>query len=264
MAYLDNAERTPLIMPHIPPRHPPQAPEVLRERWRSLSESSGWAYPSDWPKASVDALCEALVEGRGPWDAAERLGQERGASGVGLPETLADIDALTTLVPAALAEQLRRGVSLGWSEQATAQQTEIIDPMTGLAILGYLQVRLEEVYRAGAAAGVPVNESHALVMVSVDTQGHALGRRLPMVIVADGIRAVFDGGESLAVLSDWVIAVLCERERRLPRRVALAQSTAKRLLNSDELVGEVSVRSWIEPLPPTVGMATQLVANLSR
>lgn len=87
---------------------------------------------------------------------------------------------------------------------------------------------------------------------------------MPMVIVADGLRAVFDGGESLAVLSDWVIAVLCERERWLPRRVALAQSTAKRLLGSDDLVGDVQVRSWIEPLPSTVGMATQLVANLSR
>ncbi len=251
-------------MPLIPPRQPPQPPESLREKWRSLSESAGWSYPSDWLKASVDALCEALVEGRVPWDAAERLGRERGAAGVGLPETLADIDALTTLVTTDLAEQLRRAVSLGWSEQATAPQVEIIDPMTGLAILGYLQVRLEEVYRAGAAAGIPVNESHALVMVSVDTQGHALGRRLPMVIVADGLRAVFDGGESLAVLSDWVIAVLCERERRLPRRVALAQSTAKRLLSSDDLVGDVQVRSWIEPLPSTVGMATQLVANLSR
>lgn len=251
-------------MPLIPPRQPPQTPESLRDRWRSLSESAGWAYPSDWPGASVDALCEALVEGREPWDAAERLGRDRQAAGVGLPETLADIDALATLVPADLAEQLRRGVSLGWSEQATAPQAEIIDPLTGLASLGYLQVRLEEVYRAGAAAGVPVTDSHALVMVRVDTQEHALGRRLPMVIVADGLRVVFDGGESLAVLSDWVIAVLCERERRLPRRVAVAQSTAERLLGSDDLVGDVEVRSWIEPLPSTVGMATQLVANLSR
>lgn len=246
--------------------NPPQRPssDGLRNEWRERSSAAGWAYPSDWRRESVQALCEALIDGRDPWDSAERLGRDRASAAVGLAETLADIDALATLVPTDRTEQLRRAVSLGWSEVATAPQVGIVDPMTGLASLGYLQVRLDEVYRGSDAAGVPVLSSHALVVVRVQAEAHGLGRRLPMVIVADGMRTVFDAGQTLSVLSDSVMTVLCERDPKLPRRAALAQTIAQRLVDDDEQPGPVAVRSWIEALPPTVAMAAELLTDLSR
>ncbi|WP_051267134.1 hypothetical protein [Nakamurella lactea] len=238
--------------------------EALREQWQVLSSELGWAYASDWQQDSVDALCEAMVELRDPWDAAERLGRDRAAAGVGLAETLSDIDALTTLVPDDNAEQLRRAVSLGWSEVATAPQVSLIDPMTGLVSLGYLQLRLGEVYRAGAGMGRPVGASHALVIVRIRSTQTGLGRRLPMVVVADALRSVFDAGETLALLSDSVIAVLCRRDQRLPARAGLAQTLGQRMLDRDELAGPVSVAGWIEPLPGSVALATAMLADLSR
>ncbi len=239
------------------------AGSLLRERWRALA-AAGWAYPSDWHVESVDAVCEALADRRDPWDAAERLGRDRATAAVGLPETLADIDALTAIVAAPLAEQLRRAVSLGWSAVATAPPVTIVDPMTGLASAGYLQVRLGELYRAAAASEVPASQSHALVMIRVVTGVQGLGRRLPMVIVADALRAVFDGGETLAVLSDSMITVLTERTPRLARRVALARQTAQRLLHSDEQAAPARVRAWIESLPPTAATAVDLLGDLGR
>lgn len=247
-------------------RNPPQiwSSDGLRDEWRLLSSATGWAYPSDWRRESVQALCEALIDGRDPWDAAERLGRDRAAAAVGLAETLADIDALATLVPVDRTEQLRRAVSLGWSEVATAPQVGIVDPTTGLASLGYLQVRLDEVYRGSESAGRPVIFSHALVVVRVRADVHGLGRRLPMVIVANAMRAVFDAGQTLSVLSDSVMTVLCQRDDKLPRRAALAQSIAQRSVDDDEQAGPVLVRSWIEALPATAAMATELLSDLSR
>lgn len=237
---------------------------LLREQWRSLAAVGGWAYPSDWHLESVDAVCEALADSRDPWDAAERLGRDRATAAVGLPEALADIDALTSIVPAPLAEPLRRAVSLGWSAVATAPPVSIVDPMTGLASAGYLQVRLGEIYRAAAASEVAASQSHALVMIQVATGVQGLGRRLPMVIVADALRAVFDGGETLAVLSDSMIVVLTERTGRLARRVALGRQTAQRLLHTDEQAGSARVRAWIESLPPTAAAAADLLGDLGR
>ncbi|MDQ6659131.1 MAG: hypothetical protein M3Z00_13075 [Actinomycetota bacterium] len=236
----------------------------LRNEWRERSSAAGWAYQSDWRRESVDSLCEALTDGRDPWDAAERLGRDRAGAAVGLAETLADIDALATLVPIDRTEQLRRAVSLGWSEVATAPQVGIVDPMTGLASLGYLQVRLDEVYRGSESTGAPVLSTHALVVVRVRAGAPGIGRRLPMVIVANGMRTVFDAGETLSVLSDSVMTVLTEQEPKLPRKAALAQTIAQRLVDADEQAGQVAVRSWIEALPPTASMAAELLTDLSR
>jgi hypothetical protein len=238
--------------------------EALRERWRLLSTEVSWAYASDWAQDSVDALCEALVDGRDPWAAAERLGRDRAAAAVGLAETLSDVDALTTLVHEDQAEQLRRAVSLGWSEVATAPQVSLVDPMTGLVSQGYLQLRLGEIYRAGAETCAPVTGTHALVIVRISSHHVGLRRRLPMVLVADALRGVFDAGQTLALLSDSVIAVLTERDARLPARAALAQALSQRLVDRDELAGPVSIACWIEPLPGSGALATEMLADLSR
>lgn len=236
----------------------------LRDRWRALSTQAGWGYPSDWQRESVDALCEAIVDGRSPWDAAERLGGERAAAAVSMPQTLADIDLLAGLVDQHWGESLRRAVSLGWSERAIAPPAGIIDPLTGLTGLGYLQVRLGEVYRAAGATGTEVGDSHALVLLRLDLAADGLGRRLPLVLVAESLRSVFDGGETLSVLSDAVAVVLCDRDGRVAQRAELARRFARRLLEGDRWTRSVGVGAWVERLPSTVEQASAMLGDLSR
>lgn len=236
----------------------------LRDRWRALSTQAGWGYPSDWQRESVDAVCEALIDGRSPWDAAERLGGERAAAAVSMPQTLADIDVLAGLVEPRWGEELRRAVSLGWSERAIAPPAGIVDPLTGLTGLGYLQVRLGEVYRGAAAAGTPVGDSHALVLFRLELAVDGLGRRLPLVLVGESLRSVFDGGETLTVLSDAVAAVLCDRDDRVAQRAELARRFAQRLLNGDRWTRSVTVSAWVERLPATAEQASSMLVDLSR
>lgn len=235
----------------------------LRATWRARTDVIGWAYPADWHHESVDALCEALVEQRDPWPAAERLGRTRAAAAIGLAETLADVDALAEAAPGSI-EQIRRAVSLGWSEVATAPQLVLVDPMTGLMSQGYLQFRLGEVYRAALARGTAVPGTHALLVCRVATSATGLGRRLPLVIVSEGIRGIFDAGETLAILSDAVMVVLCERTDSLARRAALARTLTQRLLDSDAQADPAAVRIWIEALPATSQLAGQLLTDLGR
>lgn len=236
----------------------------LRDRWRALSNDAGWGYPSDWQRESVDALCEAIVEGRSPWEAAERLGADRAAAAVSMPQTLADIDILTDLVDQQWGESLRRAVSLGWSERAIAPPAGIVDPLTGLTGLGYLQVRLAEVYRAAAVDGTDVGDSHALVLLRLDLAVDGLGRRLPLVLVAEALRSVFGGGETLSVLSDAVAVVLCERDGRVAQRAEVARRFARRLLEGDRWTRSVGVGAWVERLPATVEQASAVLVDLSR
>lgn len=236
----------------------------LRDRWCALSTQAGWGYPSDWQRESVDAVCEAIVEGRSPWDAAERLGGERAAAAVSMPQTLTDIDVLVGLVDQRWGDSLRRAVSLGWSERAIAPPAGIVDPLTALTGLGYLQVRLGEVYRGAATTGTPIGDSHALVLFRLDLATGGLGRRLPLVLVAESLRSVFDGGETLTVLSDAVAVVLCDRDDRVAQRAELARRFAQRLLVGDRWTRSVTVSAWVERLPATLEQASTMLVDLSR
>ncbi|MCZ2265173.1 hypothetical protein IRJ14_21610, partial [Isoptericola sp. QY 916] len=77
------------------PEHdaPEHVPDVL-DRWRATSLAEVWLRPDDWYHPAVDALVEAFDEGRSPHAAAHRLGAARGRAGVGLGETLDDVECL--------------------------------------------------------------------------------------------------------------------------------------------------------------------------
>ncbi|NNG36297.1 hypothetical protein [Nakamurella aerolata] len=237
---------------------------TLREHWRARTERASWAYPSDWHCEAVDALCEAVSDQADIWEPGVRLGQDRASAAVGLAETLADVDILTELIADEHAEPLRRAVSLGWSERATAPAAAIVDPLTGLACHAYLQERLGEVYRAADAGGEPANDSFALVVFRISVPTAGLARRLPMVLVADAVRAIFDAGETLALLGDSTVVVLARRTLPLARRIRIAHRQAQQRIERDEQVPGAAVHSWTESLPATVELARALLTDLSR
>jgi len=255
---------------------------ALRARWRTASLAAGWRFPSDWALPEVDAVCAAvIVTGRA--ESAEiafaGLARARAAAGAGLAETLTDLAALHAVLdhPAdgfvlpdvdATPARLLRTTALAWADVATDQlaHTEVTDPLTGLPTAAYLRTRLEEVYRGAAREEHPAADDQVLIVVSLDfSAAGGFGRLTGMILVADALRAVFDGGESVASLGPSVVAALAPKDEKLASHgVALRRALNDRL-SVDPQLSEVGMpRVSAVRLPATHEMACDLLATLAR
>lgn len=241
------------------------AQQALRVEWAARSLDSAWAFPSDWSTPAVEALCEAIVARADVFPAAERLGQARAAAGIGLGETLADIDQLAALVPARHAEPMRRAVSLGWADGSCGPTGHVFDPLTGLVSQEYLELRLGELYQAAAAEGLVVSDHHALVVVRLELPTtRPWDRVLPMILVGECLRTVFDAGETLARLGEPMVAVLVPRGPGLPARVRLLSDLVERRVTRAADAPPAPARVWIESLPADHQSAKWLLDDLGR
>ena len=243
----------------------PGSAASLQEQWAARSLADAWAFPSDWDAPAVEAVCEAIVADQDVVEAAARLGRARADAGVSLGEALADIDQLAGLVPARHAETLRRALSLGWADGVSGLATTILDPLTGLASREYLQQRLAEVYSACAARGRRVPEEYALVVVRLDLIDRGMWERvLPMIVVGECLRVVFDAGETLARLGEPMAVALVARGDTLVRRVQLVSSLVDTRLSADPSAANSGPQIWIEPMPDDFQSACWLLAELGR
>lgn len=263
---------------------------ALRSRWRTASIASGWRFPTDWAVAEVDLVCEAMLthtEGESTGaandtavhDALAKLAKARALAGSGLGETLQDVAALHAVLsvpehrdgmvaadPDAMPARLLRVTAVAWSDVLVRQlaHTEACDGLTGLANAAYLRARLREVYREAEVLGQNARSRHVLVVVSPDlTATTGWSRLAAMVLLADVLRAVFDGGQTLATVGPATMLVLAERDGRLSQRVATARWVAADRLGVDpqlRAIGPPSV--WLEKLPPTHAGACRLVTEL--
>lgn len=256
---------------------------ALRARWRTASIASGWRFPADWTVAEVDQVCEAVLAAGGSdedWeDALVRLGRARALAGSSLGETLQDVAALHAVLsgpehrdgmvsadPDALPARLLRLTALAWSDVLVRQlaHSEASDGLTGLANAAYLRARLREVYREAAAAGVAARGRYVLVVVAPELTGTSGWSRLAaMVLLADVLRAVWDGGQTLATIGPNTMVVLAERDDRLSERVAATRWVAARRLAIDPQLRSIGPPSvWLETLPASHAAACRLVTEL--
>jgi hypothetical protein len=265
---------------------------TLCRRWRAASLLAGWTVPGDWWVPAVEAVAEAVSDGRDPAPACGRLGRARADAGVGLDEAFADLAALHSVLgpggagglphagPARGAEARPQGpdplpagpftaLALGWAEVACAPGASAgcDDPLTGLATAEYLRSRLGEVYREAERRGLPAGSDSALVVtdpgpggappVGVPVELARIGRELT---TAESVRAVFSGGETLCGAPAGRVIALVSRGPELPPRLAVL----RRLL-ADRLAAPVRpARVWVEGLPPTLDAARRLVDELGR
>ncbi len=208
-------------------------------------------------------------------DPLAELGRARALSGAGLDETLTDVAALHAVLsdprllaanPDAVPARLLRMTALAWADVSTAEiaRCEDRESLTGLSTSAYLRTRLGEIYRQAARDERPVG--HVLLTVSIDLSA-VIGwsRLMAMVLAADVLRQVFDGGESLALLGPSVAVVLTERDPDLATRIAEAERMlAKRLSVDPQLhtLGPIDLRLY--RLPGTHGQACELIESLSR
>jgi hypothetical protein len=236
----------------------------------------GWAFPQDWWVPAVDAVAEALCDGRDPAAACAQLGRSRAGAAVGLAEAMDDLAALYAAytgpdprscgripVGPAVPSGMVQALALGWAEVA-ADPTRggcCEDPMTGLAVPGYLRVRLGEVYRGGQLTGIPVPATHALVVVEVPPASGWLVQASRSLVVAQCLQATFAGGETLCAVGPCRALALVARDGGLAARAA----TLLRLVVAEvELPAGQVPRVWVEGLPGTLAAAHRLVAELAR
>jgi hypothetical protein len=259
----------------------PDAFHQLRSQWRTASLTSGWPFPNDWALAEVDLVCETLLAGVDPASALARLARARASAGSGLGETLQDLAALHAVLtvptirdglvaadPDAVPARLLRITALAWADVLVRQlaHAEVADGLTGLSSPAYLRARLREIYRESAAAGAPAGSRYVLVVVAPELRGiEGWSRLAAMVLLADVLSAVFDGGQTLAALGPATIAVLAERDGRLADRTASARwLAAERLRVDPQLRGIGAPPVWLEQLPGTHPAACRVLTDLTR
>ena len=211
----------------------------------------------------LDAVSAADVIG-----ACTVVGRDVARDGAALGEALSGLRATYHLVlgsPPAF--EATEALSVAWSE-ATLQYLHDLsceDPLTGLASLAHVRTRLDEIYREADLTDVGVPRSHALVIVELSFRGptsvpgHHFTRAMRLVQVAEALRAVYSGGQTLGRLGlDRAVAVV-------PRTTDLGMTVALlRDFLSDLDLGTTDVRVWIEGLPVSGDSATRLLDDLAR
>jgi hypothetical protein len=258
-----------------------QALRALRAKWRTASIAAGWRFPSDWGLPEVDAVCSSAVHQADLSAALGSLGRARAESGAGLEETLTDLAALHAVLthegdhdgliapdPDAAPTPLVRATALAWAEASCGElrNAENTESLTSLVTHAYLRTRVGEVYRQAERAQVPVARTHSLLVVTVDLSTvTGWSRLMAMVLVADVLREVFDGGESVAVLGPSVAVVLAEREPAFGDRVLNAGwLITERLAVDPQLSDGRRPCLRLEHLPDTEDAARRLLQRISR
>jgi hypothetical protein len=253
---------------------------VLRSRWRTASIAAGWRFPSDWGVPEVDAVCLSALHRDDLAGALSSLGRARAQAGAGLNETLTDLAALHAVLttdtrdgliapdPDAAPTQLVQAAALAWAEATFGdlRSAEATDNLTNMSTQAYLRPRLGEVYRQAERVGLPAAETHALLVVTVDLSAvTGWSRLMAMVLVADALREVFDGGESIALLGPSVAVVLSERDLGFGDRVLNAGwLITERLKVDPQLKPFRRPVLRLERLPATEEEARDLLKSISR
>src|SRR4051794_17997091 len=160
-----------------------------------------------------EGVGDALLGGAGPNDhsvdviaACTVVGRDVARDGAALGEALSGLRTTYHMVlGTAPAFEATEALSVAWSD-ATLEYLHGLsceDPLTGLASLAHVRTRLDEIYREAELTDVGVTSSHALVIVELrfrgptDVPGHHFTRAMRLVQVAEAMRAVFSGGQTL-------------------------------------------------------------------
>ncbi|MGI8900071.1 MAG: hypothetical protein ACR2HA_03925 [Nocardioides sp.] len=227
-------------------------PEAVRQQLPMRFEAVGEALVSD---GDVSAACSVV-------------GRDVARDGAALGEALSGLRTTYHLVlGSAPGFDAAEALSVAWSEATLEYLHDLSceDPMTGLTSLAHVRTRLAELYRDAELTDVPMRESNALVVVEVSFRrhdsfaDHHFTRALRLVQVAEAMRSVYSGGQTIGRLGLNRAVAVVERDRDLGQSVSLLREFL-----ADLDLGASDVRVWIEGLPPTAESATRLLDELAR
>lgn len=242
-----------------------------RRRTMTGGDASGRELAEDVRRslpARFEAVGEALASATDVRPACAVVGRDVARDGAALGEALDGLRTTFDLVAGTDPDFAAvEALSVAWSE-ATLEFLHGLsceDPLTGMASLAHVRTRLGEVYREHAAVGSSVTAQHALVVVEMSAAAahrrtdHQFTRALHLVQVAEAMRAVFPGGETIGRLGTDRAAAVVRRNAQLGGAVALLRE-----LLTDLDLGATAVRVWIEGLPTTPDSARRLLDDLAR
>jgi GGDEF domain-containing protein len=156
-------------------------------------------------------------------------------------------------------------LSVAWSEATLEFLHELSceDPLTGLASFSHLRTRVAELYREAECSGVSITATHALVVVDVvgapaEGAGAPFTRALRLAAVAEALRALFGGEETIARAGPDRILVLVRRAVELGETLEIARD-----LFSDLDLPDLP-RTWIEGLPARSDLGVRVLSELAR
>jgi hypothetical protein len=242
--------------PPVPPhRRPSDAdPGDRISAWYAASRRRLGVSEDEWYSPAVERLLDALACDEPLAPAVAELGNARGSAGFDLRETVSDLVALAEVLPADEADRLHDlGTTAALSSWADAfidrvHSPACVDSLTGLVTLGYLRIRIEEVYRECEQRGVTASEAYALLVAPVPPRSVSPFVRLAGRIEAARIvRARFPGGETAAYTDPDLLLVLAPMDARIGRRTEALEND---LAAQRSLRPLPSPRCRIEPLAP--------------
>ena len=195
------------------------------------------------------------------------VGRALARDGASLGEALSGLcTTYTALAGRAPDFEATEALAVAWSEATLDYLHDVCceDPLTGLASLPHLRSRLVEIYREAEREGGSVNRTHALVVVDGGRRGTSTApgavftSALWLAALAESIRAVFPGEETIARIGSDRVAVLVRRTPALGARL----ESLRALLQER---GVHTPRSlWIEGLPDRSALAGSLLSELAR
>jgi GGDEF domain-containing protein len=216
-----------------------------------------------------EPVADALVADGDLGAACTEVGRDAARDGASLGEALSGLRSTYRLVTGGTPGfEAGEALSVAWSEATLEHLHQISceDPLTGLTSLAHVRTRLAELYRESELTDVSVQRSHALVIVELRFRSGSLApadrvftRALRLVQVAEALRAVYSGGQTIGRLGmERAVAVV-------PRTVDLGVSVALlRDFLGDLDLGGADTRVWIEGLPAAAESATRLLDDLAR
>ena len=153
-----------------------------------------------------------------------------------------------------------RAAALAWVEKALLHQVDVSceHPLTSLSTVPHVRSRLGDVYRGAERAGARAADTHVLVVVELPRidHGNQLEESLHALEVAETMRAVFAGDETIAQMSTRRFVALAERAHADAVTISLLAALLERTVGH---TGQT--RLWVEQLPGSSdGIATLLAA----
>ena len=213
-----------------------------------------------------EPLADALRYNGAVIAAAHEIGRLTAGDGASLDDVLTDVALTFQCVPGAGEPgfEVVRAVSTAWADASLRflHAVSCEDPLTGLASMAHLRSKLLENYREQARCG-ETTASHALVVVELDptwVPASHFDRVLRLVDIAECMRRVYDGEETIGRLTVSRAAAVVRRDERLGSSV----TTLRNLLTSWHDEGGVATKVWIEGLPPTSESADVVLDELAR